>query len=92
MRRYPSPGFLLRYLKGRLCLDESGYEVVEVGWVDVADGDDAQVGCGGGAEVEAGEGGRECGEGGDRSFRSASSCRCVIFWQHECLAAMLISH
>jgi hypothetical protein len=26
-----------------LCLDQSGHEDVEVGWVDVADGDDAQV-------------------------------------------------
>src|SRR5947209_4683360 len=50
MRRYRSGGFLLRYLKGRLYLDESGQEIVEVGWVDVADRDDAQVGCGGGAE------------------------------------------
>jgi hypothetical protein len=70
MRPYPSCGFSLRYLKGRLCLDEGGYEVVEVSGVDVADGDDAQVGCVGGAEVEAGEGARECGEGGaGRSLR-----------------------
>jgi hypothetical protein len=27
----------------------------------------------------------------DRSYRSASSC-CAIFWQHGCLAAILISH
>ncbi len=31
-------------LDGLLCLDQSGHEDVEVGWVDVADGDDAQVG------------------------------------------------
>src|ERR1700730_5061890 len=43
----PSSGPSLRYLKGLLCLDESGHEVVEVGGVDVADSDDAQVGCGG---------------------------------------------
>ena len=30
-------------LDGLLCLDQSGHEDVEVGWVDVADGDDAQV-------------------------------------------------
>jgi hypothetical protein len=27
-------------LDGFLCLDESGYELVEVGWINVADGDD----------------------------------------------------
>lgn len=53
MRRYPSRGFSLRYLKGRLYLYENGDEVVEFGGVDVADGDEAQVGGGGGAEVEA---------------------------------------
>jgi hypothetical protein len=63
---YPSSGPSLRYLKGLLCLDESGHEVIEVGGVDVADSYDAQVGCGGGAEVEAGEGAPECGEGGAR--------------------------
>jgi hypothetical protein len=62
MRRHPFGGFLLRCLKGCLYLDESGQELVEVGWVDVADADDAQVGCGGGAEGEADEGARECGE------------------------------
>jgi hypothetical protein len=36
-----------------LCLDQSGHEDVDVGWVDVADGDDAQVCCGGGVEGEA---------------------------------------
>jgi hypothetical protein len=56
IRPYPSRGSSLRYLKGRLCLDESGYEVVEVGGVDVANGDDAEVGCGGGVEGEASAG------------------------------------
>jgi hypothetical protein len=32
------------FLDGFLCLDQSGYEVVEIGWVDVADGDDARSG------------------------------------------------
>ena len=41
-----------------------GYEIVEVGGVDVADGDDAEVGCGGGVEGEAGAGDGQRGEGG----------------------------
>jgi hypothetical protein len=40
-----------------LRLDQSGHEDVEVGWVDVADGDDAQVWCGGCVEGEACAGG-----------------------------------
>jgi hypothetical protein len=36
-----------------LRLNERCQEVVQVGRVDVADGDDAQVGCGGGVEGEA---------------------------------------
>ena len=47
---YPSRGPSLRYLRGLLCLDESGHEVVEVGGVDVADGDYAEVR--GGCRVE----------------------------------------
>jgi hypothetical protein len=39
---------------GFLCLDQSGYEVVEVGGVDVADSDDLQVWCGCGVEGKAG--------------------------------------
>jgi hypothetical protein len=35
-------------------LNERGYEVIEVGGVDVTDGDDAEVWGGGGAEGEAG--------------------------------------
>jgi len=45
------------YLDRLLCLDQSGHEDVEVGWVDVDDGDDAQVGCGGGVEGKACAGG-----------------------------------
>jgi hypothetical protein len=45
------------WLGGFLCLNQSGKEVVEVGGVDVADGDDAQVRCGGGVEGEACAGG-----------------------------------
>jgi hypothetical protein len=40
-----------------LRLNDGGQEVVEVGGFDVADGDDAQVGCGGGVEGEACAGG-----------------------------------
>jgi hypothetical protein len=40
-----------------VCVNQSGYEVVEVGWVDVADGDDVQVWCSGGVEGEAWAGG-----------------------------------
>jgi hypothetical protein len=47
---YPSRGLSLRYLKGRLGLDERCYKVVEVGSVNVADGDDLQVRCGGGVD------------------------------------------
>src|ERR1700678_1573917 len=43
-------------LCGRLCSNQSGYEEIEVGWVDVADGDDAQVWCGGGLQGKAGMG------------------------------------
>src|ERR1700733_7867981 len=64
MRRYSSRGFSLRYLKGCLCRDQRGDEVVEVGGVDVADGNDAKVGCGGGVEGEAGAGVRQSGKGG----------------------------
>ena len=63
MRRYPSRGFSLRYLKGCLCLDHCGDEVVEVGGVDVADSNDAKVGCGGGVEGEACAVVRQSGEG-----------------------------
>jgi hypothetical protein len=66
----PSRGFSLRYLKGCLCLDQCGDEILEVSGVDVADRDDTQLGCGGGAEVEAGESARECGkDGAGRSLR-----------------------
>jgi hypothetical protein len=52
------PGFGFWFcLGGLLCLNQSGYEIVEVGWVDVADRDDAQVWCGGGVEGEACAGG-----------------------------------
>jgi hypothetical protein len=44
-------------LERLLRLDQSGHEDVEVGWVDVADGDDAQVWCGGCVEGEACAGG-----------------------------------
>ena len=47
-----------------MCLDERRYEIVEVGWVDVADGDDAQVWCGGGVEGEAGASAWKRREGG----------------------------
>jgi hypothetical protein len=40
-----------------LCIGQSGHEDVEVGWDDVADGDYAQIGCGGGMEGEACAGG-----------------------------------
>ncbi len=50
------PGFSF-WLDGFLCLNEGRQEVVEVGWVDVADGDDAQVGCGGGVVGEGCAGG-----------------------------------
>jgi hypothetical protein len=40
-----------------LCLGKSGHEDVEVGWVDVADGDDVQDWYGGGVEGEACAGG-----------------------------------
>ena len=46
-----------------MCLNQRRYEVVEVGRVDVADGDDAQVWCGGGVEGEACAGGGERREG-----------------------------
>ena len=51
-------------LHGRLCSNQSGYEEIEVGRVDVADGDDAEVWCGGGLEGEACVGARQGGEGG----------------------------
>jgi len=44
-------------LRGRLCLDKNRYEVAEVGWVDVADGDDAEIWCSGGVDSEACSGG-----------------------------------
>ena len=53
-----------RCLDGLLRLDENGQEVVELGWVDVADGDDAQVWCGGGVKVESCSGAGQCGEAG----------------------------
>jgi hypothetical protein len=56
-------GFWFR-LDRFLRLDHGGQEVVEVGGVDVADCDDAQVWCGGGVEGETGAGGGQCGEGG----------------------------
>jgi hypothetical protein len=81
---YPSSGPSLRYLKGLLCLDESGHEVIEVGGVDVADSYDAQVGCGGGAEVEAGEGARECGErGARRSLREEEGDLVLVDGEEE---------
>ena len=40
-------------LPGQLCLNQGRYEEIEVGWVDVADGDDAEVWRGGGVEGEA---------------------------------------
>ncbi len=40
-------------LRGRLCVNQGGYEEIKVGWVDVADGDDAEVWCGGGLQGEA---------------------------------------
>ncbi len=40
-------------LRGRLCSNQGGYEEIEVGWVDVADSNDAKIGCGGGVEGEA---------------------------------------
>ena len=45
-------------------MNDGGEEVVEFGGVYVADGDDVEVGCGGGVEVEAGTCARESGEGG----------------------------
>ena len=48
-----SGGFSLRYLKGCLCLDQCGDEIVEVSGVDVADSDDVKVGCGSGVDGEA---------------------------------------
>jgi hypothetical protein len=81
---YPSRGPSLRYLRGLLCLDESGHEVVEVGGVDVADSDHAQIGCGGGAEVEAGEGARECGErGAGRSLREEEGDLVLVDGEEE---------
>lgn len=50
-----------------LGLDQNGHEVVEVGGVDVADGDDAQVRGSRGTEIEARAGAGEsdeCGAGG----------------------------
>jgi hypothetical protein len=43
---------------GRLCPNQGRYEKIEVGWVDVAYGDDAQVWCRGGVEGEACAGAR----------------------------------
>jgi hypothetical protein len=42
-----------RMLHGRLCLDQCGYEKIQLGRVDVADGDDTQIRSGSGVEVEA---------------------------------------
>ena len=54
---------LFLWLDRLLGLDQRGYEVVEVGGVDVANRDDAQVWCGGGMEGEAGAGVGQRGEG-----------------------------
>jgi len=51
-------------LSRRLCLNQRRYEKIEVGWIDVADGNDAQVMGGGGVEGEARAGARQRGEGG----------------------------
>ena len=50
---YPLECWILFYLYGFLRLDQSGYEIVEVGRFDVADGDNAQVWCTGGVERES---------------------------------------
>ena len=47
-----------------LRLDHGSEELIEVRGIDVADGDEAQVWGGSHAEGEAGEGARDCGEGG----------------------------
>ena len=51
-------------LRGRLCVNQGGHEEIKVGWVDVADGDDAEVWCGGGLQGEACAGAGHRGEGG----------------------------
>ena len=58
---------LTRLLRGRLRPHQSSYQRIEVGWVDVADGDDVEVWRGGGVEGEACAGvrqRREAGTGG----------------------------
>jgi hypothetical protein len=57
---HETPGML----SGRLCLNQRRYEKIEVGWIDVADSNDAQVGGGGGVDGEARAGARQRGEGG----------------------------
>ena len=52
-REGSSNELVLTRLKRLLGLDENSHEVVEVGGVNVADGDDAQVWRGRGAKVEA---------------------------------------
>ena len=54
-------------LRGRLCVNQGGYEEIEVGWVDVADGNDAEVWCGGGLQGEACACAGQRGEGGTGS-------------------------
>ena len=44
-------------------MHQYGYEGVEVGWVDVAYGDDLEVGGDGGVKGEAGAGAGQSGEG-----------------------------
>jgi hypothetical protein len=44
-------------------VNEGGYEEIEIGWVDVADGDYAEVWCGGCLEGEACAGAGQRGEG-----------------------------
>lgn len=51
-------------LKGSLCPDQRGYKVVEIGGVDVADGNEVQVLGDGFVDSKAGAGARECGEWG----------------------------
>jgi len=51
-------------LHRRLCTNQRGYEEIKVGWVDVADSDDAQVRSSGGAEREARAGVRKRGKDG----------------------------
>ena len=71
-------------LDGFLCLDERRYEVIEVGGVDVADGDDAEIWCGGSADGEAGAGAWERGEGGaGRSLREENGNLVLVDGEEE---------